>query len=55
MDAGEQCARWVKKQLEWDGLRNARPGAGRHLPLMDMITLSVVMAFPRYDIRLPYL
>ena len=30
MDAGEQCARWVKKQLERDGLRNARPGAGRH-------------------------
>ena len=30
VDAGEQCARWVKKQLEWDGLRNARPGAGRH-------------------------
>ena len=30
VDVGEQCARWVKKQLEWDGLRNARPGAGRH-------------------------
>lgn len=30
VDAGEQCARWVKKQLEWDGLRNERPGAGRH-------------------------
>ena len=30
VDAGEQCARWVKKQLEWDGLRNQRPGAGRH-------------------------
>ena len=30
VDAGEQCARWVKKQLEWDGLRNRRPGAGRH-------------------------
>ena len=26
---GEQCARWVKQQLEWDGLRNQRPGAGR--------------------------
>ena len=30
VDAGEQCARWVKKQLEWDGLRNQCPGAGRH-------------------------
>ena len=30
VDVGEQCARWVKKQLEWDGLRNERPGAGRH-------------------------
>lgn len=30
VDAGEQCARWVKKHLEWDGLRNERPGAGRH-------------------------
>ena len=30
VDVGEQCARWVKKQLEWDGLRNGRPGAGRH-------------------------
>lgn len=30
VDVGEQCARWVKKQLEWDGLRNQRPGAGRH-------------------------
>ncbi len=29
VDVGEQCARWVKKQLEWDGLRNGRPGAGR--------------------------
>lgn len=29
VDAGEQCARWVKQQLEWDGLRNQRPGAGR--------------------------
>jgi len=29
VDVGEQCARWVKRQLEWDGLRNARPGAGR--------------------------
>ena len=29
VDAGEQCARWVKKQLELDGLRNGRPGAGR--------------------------
>lgn len=30
VDVGEQCARWVKKQLEWDGLRNERPGTGRH-------------------------
>ncbi len=30
VDVGEQCARWVKKQLEWNGLRNERPGAGRH-------------------------
>lgn len=30
VDVGEQCARWVKQRLEWDGLRNARPGAGRH-------------------------
>ena len=30
VDVGEQCARWVKKQLEWNGLRNQRPGAGRH-------------------------
>ena len=30
VDVGEQCARWVKKRLEWDGLRNQRPGAGRH-------------------------
>ncbi|MBD5098515.1 MAG: glutamate racemase [Clostridiales bacterium] len=30
VDVGEQCARWVKKQLEWKGLRNERPGAGRH-------------------------
>lgn len=30
VDVGEQCARWVKKRLEWDGLRNGRPGAGRH-------------------------
>lgn len=30
VDVGEQCARWVKKHLEWDGLRNERPGAGRH-------------------------
>ena len=30
VDAGEQCARWVKQQLEWNGLRNERPGAGRH-------------------------
>ena len=30
VDVGEQCARWVKRQLEWDGLRNGRPGAGRH-------------------------
>ena len=30
VDVGEQCARWVKKQLEWDGLRNQCPGAGRH-------------------------
>lgn len=30
VDAGEQCARWVKRQLELDGLRNQRPGAGRH-------------------------
>ena len=30
VDVGEQCARWVKKQLEWAGLRNGRPGAGRH-------------------------
>ena len=30
VDVGEQCARWVKKQLEWDGLRNGHPGAGRH-------------------------
>ena len=29
VDVGEQCARWVKKQLELDGLRNGRPGAGR--------------------------
>ncbi len=29
VDVGEQCARWVKKQLELGGLRNARPGAGR--------------------------
>lgn len=29
VDVGEQCARWVKQQLEWDGLRNGRPGAGR--------------------------
>ena len=30
VDVGEQCARWVKQQLEWNGLRNERPGAGRH-------------------------
>ena len=30
VDVGEQCARWVKRQLELDGLRNERPGAGRH-------------------------
>ena len=30
VDVGEQCARWVKKQLEWHGLRTERPGAGRH-------------------------
>ena len=30
VDVGEQCARWVKRQLELDGLRNQRPGAGRH-------------------------
>ena len=30
VDVGEQCARWVKQQLEWQGLRNGRPGAGRH-------------------------
>ncbi|MBD5084648.1 MAG: glutamate racemase [Clostridiales bacterium] len=30
VDVGEQCARWVKKQLEWNGLRNERPGAGKH-------------------------
>lgn len=30
VDVGEQCARWVKQRLEWDGLRNERPGAGRH-------------------------
>ena len=30
VDVGEQCARWVKKRLEWGGLRNGRPGAGRH-------------------------
>ena len=30
VDVGEQCARWVKRQLELDGLRNGRPGAGRH-------------------------
>ena len=30
VDVGEQCARWVRKQLELDGLRNQRPGAGRH-------------------------
>ena len=30
VDVGEQCARWVRKQLELDGLRNGRPGAGRH-------------------------
>jgi len=29
VDVGEQCARWVKRQLEWKGLRNTRPGAGR--------------------------
>lgn len=29
VDVGEQCARWVKRQLELDGLRNGRPGAGR--------------------------
>lgn len=29
VDVGEQCARWVKRQLELDGLRNERPGAGR--------------------------
>ena len=29
VDVGEQCARWVKRQLELDGLRNQRPGAGR--------------------------
>lgn len=30
VDVGEQCARWVKRQLELDALRNERPGAGRH-------------------------
>ena len=30
VDVGEQCARWVRRQLELDGLRNGRPGAGRH-------------------------
>lgn len=29
VDVGEQCARSVKRQLELDGLRNDRPGAGR--------------------------
>ena len=29
VDVGEQCARWVKRQLELDGLRNHCPGAGR--------------------------
>ena len=29
VDVGEQCARWVRKRLELDGLRNERPGAGR--------------------------
>ena len=29
VDVGEQCARSVKRQLELDGLRNGRPGAGR--------------------------
>ena len=29
VDVGEQCARWVKQQLELDGLRNERAGAGR--------------------------
>lgn len=29
VDVGEQCARSVKRQLELDGLRNQRPGAGR--------------------------
>ena len=30
VDVGEQCARWVRRQLELDGMRNGRPGAGRH-------------------------
>ena len=30
VDVGEQCARWVKKHLEWADLRNGRSGAGRH-------------------------
>ena len=29
VDVGEQCARWVKRQLELDGLRNGCSGAGR--------------------------
>lgn len=29
VDVGEQCARWVKRQLELECLRNERPGAGR--------------------------
>lgn len=53
VDVGEQCARWVKRQLELDGLRNERPGAGRHRYFVSDSTedfASLASIFLREDV-----